>query len=90
MLLPPLLMVVLAWRAAQRCMGPAVQCPLAWRGLARDSQPHDRAAALLCPQLPALLPAGVAEAIFESVLPRNAGDLLPQTPAGLLVSVADK
>lgn len=36
------------------------------------------------------LPAAVAEAIFESVLPRNAGDLLPQTPAGLLVSVADK
>ncbi|PSC72381.1 Glycine-tRNA ligase chloroplastic mitochondrial [Micractinium conductrix] len=36
------------------------------------------------------LPPAVAEAIFESVLPRNAGDLLPQTPAGLLVSVADK
>lgn len=32
----------------------------------------------------------VAEAIFESVLPRNAGDVLPSTPAGLLVSVADK
>ena len=32
----------------------------------------------------------VAEAIFESVLPRNAGDTLPATPAGLLVSVADK
>ncbi|PRW56476.1 Glycine-tRNA ligase chloroplastic mitochondrial [Chlorella sorokiniana] len=36
------------------------------------------------------LPADVAEAIFESVLPRNAGDVLPSTPAGLLVSVADK
>ncbi|KAI3427953.1 hypothetical protein D9Q98_006343 [Chlorella vulgaris] len=36
------------------------------------------------------LPAEVAEAIFESVLPRNAGDQLPQTPAGLIVSVADK
>lgn len=35
-------------------------------------------------------PADVAEAIFESVLPRNAGDVLPSTPAGLLVSVADK
>ncbi|EFN58140.1 hypothetical protein CHLNCDRAFT_141905 [Chlorella variabilis] len=34
--------------------------------------------------------ANVAEAIFESVLPRSAGDRLPQTPAGLLVSVADK
>ena len=46
----------------------------------------------LAPALPAPAPhpAAVAEAIFESVLPRNAGDLLPQTPAGLLVSVADK
>lgn len=35
-------------------------------------------------------PAAVADAIFESVLPRNAGDELPQTPAGLLVSLADK
>jgi glycyl-tRNA synthetase len=34
--------------------------------------------------------AEVAEAIFESVLPRHAGDQLPQTPAGLLVSAADK
>lgn len=32
----------------------------------------------------------VATAIFESVLPRNAGDQLPETPAGILVSVADK
>ncbi|GAB4813228.1 hypothetical protein N2152v2_000274 [Parachlorella kessleri] len=32
----------------------------------------------------------VAEAIFESVLPRQAGDTLPTTPAGILVSVADK
>lgn len=32
----------------------------------------------------------VAEAIFESVLPRQAGDVLPISPAGILVSVADK
>ena len=32
----------------------------------------------------------MAEAIFESVLPRHASDQLPQTPAGVLVSVADK
>jgi glycyl-tRNA synthetase len=32
----------------------------------------------------------VATAIFESVLPRNAGDCLPETPAGSLVSAADK
>lgn len=32
----------------------------------------------------------VAEAIFESVLPRNAGDQLPETKAGVLVSIADK
>lgn len=39
---------------------------------------------------PPALTAAVAEAIFESVLPRNAGDVLPQSAAGLLVSVADK
>lgn len=32
----------------------------------------------------------VAEAIFESVLPRHAGDLLPATDAGVIVSIADK
>lgn len=32
----------------------------------------------------------VAAAIFESVLPRNAGDELPASSAGVLVSVADK
>ena len=32
----------------------------------------------------------VATAIFESVLPRNAGDELPASSAGVLVSVADK
>eukprot|EP00887_Chlorella_sp_A99_P006103 scaffold22.g6103.t1 len=32
----------------------------------------------------------VAEAIFESVLPRQAGDALPSSTAGILVSVADK
>lgn len=44
------------------------------------------------PKTPARLPlfAEVAEAIFESVLPRQAGDVLPSSPAGLLVSVADK
>jgi len=34
--------------------------------------------------------AEVARAIFESVLPRNAGDLLPESDAGLLVSIVDK
>lgn len=32
----------------------------------------------------------VATAIFEAVLPRNAGDQLPETPAGVLVSISDK
>jgi len=32
----------------------------------------------------------VAQAIYESVLPRNAGDELPVSPAGIIVSVADK
>lgn len=36
------------------------------------------------------LPEPVAEAIFESVLPRQAGDDLPRTPAGILVAVADR
>lgn len=35
-------------------------------------------------------PAEVAEAIFEHYLPRFAGDILPQTPAGMMVSIADK
>lgn len=36
------------------------------------------------------LPADVCEAIFEACLPRQAGDLLPQTPAGILAAVADR
>jgi len=36
------------------------------------------------------LDEAVSEAIFESVLPRSADDELPRTPAGILVSVADK
>lgn len=32
----------------------------------------------------------IAEAIFESVLPRNSGDALPESDPGLLASVADK
>jgi glycyl-tRNA synthetase len=32
----------------------------------------------------------VAEAIFESALPRSSGDLLPKTPAGALLAVADR
>ena len=32
----------------------------------------------------------VAEAIFEHYLPRFAGDILPQTPAGRAVAIADK
>ncbi|GLC37301.1 hypothetical protein PLESTB_001138600 [Pleodorina starrii] len=36
------------------------------------------------------LPAAVAEAIFEAALPRQAGDALPSSPAGVLVAVADR
>jgi len=32
----------------------------------------------------------VAEAVFESVLPRNASDVVPQTEAGITVAVADR
>eukprot|EP00192_Tetraselmis_astigmatica_P002230 CAMPEP_0117679166 /NCGR_PEP_ID=MMETSP0804-20121206/17675_1 /TAXON_ID=1074897 /ORGANISM="Tetraselmis astigmatica, Strain CCMP880" /LENGTH=1066 /DNA_ID=CAMNT_0005488581 /DNA_START=94 /DNA_END=3295 /DNA_ORIENTATION=- len=32
----------------------------------------------------------VCTAVFESVLPRNAGDVLPETHAGVIVSVADR
>lgn len=32
----------------------------------------------------------VCTAIFESVLPRNAGDILPSSAAGIMVSVADR
>ena len=32
----------------------------------------------------------LAQAIFEAVLPRHAGDALPRTPAGILVAVADR
>ena len=63
--------------------------PLGDERAGKGTTAHDCAAARPCPAA-ACPAAGVAEAIFESVLPRNAGDLLPQTPAGLLVSVADK
>jgi len=36
------------------------------------------------------LPADVSEAIFEACLPRSAGDVLPATPAGITVAVADR
>lgn len=32
----------------------------------------------------------MCEAIFEASLPRQAGDLLPRTPAGLLAAVAER
>ena len=32
----------------------------------------------------------VAQAIHEAVLPRQPGDAIPKTPAGILVSVADR
>ena len=35
-------------------------------------------------------PAEVAEAVFEAALPRNAGDLLPRSQAGIIVAVADR
>lgn len=36
------------------------------------------------------LPSELAEAIFESVLPRQSGDKLPSSPAGILVAIADR
>ena len=36
------------------------------------------------------LDAALCEAIFEAALPRSAGDLLPATPAGIAVAVADR
>jgi glycyl-tRNA synthetase len=36
------------------------------------------------------LPAEVCQAIFEAALPRQAGDALPRSPAGLLAAVADR
>jgi glycyl-tRNA synthetase len=36
------------------------------------------------------LEPAVAEAIFEACLPRQAGDVLPVTPAGVVVAVADR
>ena len=35
-------------------------------------------------------PVKVAEAIFEQYLPRFAGDILPETPAGKVLSIIDK
>jgi glycyl-tRNA synthetase len=35
-------------------------------------------------------PAEVAQAIFEHYLPRSAGDILPETTAGILLSLADR
>ena len=32
----------------------------------------------------------IAQAIFEAVLPRQSGDAIPRTPAGILVSLADR
>ena len=32
----------------------------------------------------------VADAIFESALPRHAGDILPASDAGILLAVADR
>ena len=32
----------------------------------------------------------IAQAIFEAVLPRQSGDAIPKTPAGILVSLADR
>ena len=34
--------------------------------------------------------AEVADAVYESVLPRNAGDATPQSSAGILVSMVDR
>ncbi|KAF6257872.1 glycyl-tRNA synthetase beta subunit-domain-containing protein, partial [Scenedesmus sp. NREL 46B-D3] len=36
------------------------------------------------------LPEDVSTAIFEAVLPRQAGDMLPASPAGIVVAVADR
>jgi glycyl-tRNA synthetase len=36
------------------------------------------------------LPEDVSTAIFEAVLPRQAGDILPASPAGIVVAVADR
>lgn len=36
------------------------------------------------------LPEDVCTAIFEAVLPRQAGDVLPSSPAGIVVAVADR
>jgi glycyl-tRNA synthetase len=36
------------------------------------------------------LPQDVADAVFEAVLPRQAGDVLPASPAGIVVAVADR
>jgi len=36
------------------------------------------------------LPQDVATAVFEAVLPRQAGDVLPATAAGIVVAVADR
>lgn len=35
-------------------------------------------------------PAAVAEALFEQYLPRHAGDVLPVTPAGIALALADR
>ena len=32
----------------------------------------------------------MTQAVFEAVLPRQSGDAIPRTPAGILVSVADR
>lgn len=35
-------------------------------------------------------PPEVAQAVFEAVLPRSAADELPQSPAGVLLAIADR
>lgn len=35
-------------------------------------------------------PHSLVQAVFEAVLPRQSGDAIPRTPAGILVSVADR
>ncbi len=32
----------------------------------------------------------LSQAVFEAVLPRQSGDAIPKTPAGILVAVADR
>jgi hypothetical protein len=62
-------------------------------GCTPPPSPHPLSALLLPPYHP-FSPQGetpvVAEAIFEAALPRQAGDRLPSSPAGVVVAVADR